>query len=223
MLVTSPGLADSHEWTTHMPKHTPEFIQPQLPLDEIPYGFCHCGCGQLTPISTRNDTRYGHVKGKPFRFLHGHHTFKNLPSPNPGGLCMCGCEELTTIADETYLSLGRVKGHHVRFIMGHHNRLRVFPPTEELFWAKVDKRGTNECWLWMGSKTRGYGSFNAKDGPKLAHRFSYSLHYGPIPDEMCVCHNCPGKDNPSCVNPAHLWLGTHQQNMADMAIKHRKP
>lgn len=99
-------------------------------------------------------------------------------------------------------------------------------PLAERFWEKVTKSDDlNGCWLWTGYRNRtGYGTI----GPGGQHRsdvlatnVSWELHNGPIPDGLNVLHNCPGGDNPACVNPAHLWLGTHADNMADMVAKGR--
>jgi hypothetical protein len=91
----------------------------------------------------------------------------------------------------------------------------------ERFWSLVDRSGT--CWLWTGNcdTATGYGRFNAGGRKLRAHRVAWALTHGPIPDGLEVCHNCPTGDNPTCVNPAHLFLGTQADNMADMVRKGR--
>ena len=85
------------------------------------------------------------------------------------------------------------------------------------FWSKVDKGG--ECWLWMATKNGdGYGRFRHNGNLVGAHRLSYEMCIGPIPDGKQVLHSC---DVPNCVNPEHLFLGTHRDNMIDMHKKKR--
>jgi len=75
------------------------------------------------------------------------------------------------------------------------------------------------CWLWMASKqSKGYGQFRYNGTTKRAHRVSWELFVGEIPSGLCVLHHC---DEPSCVNPAHLFLGTPLDNTRDMIRKGR--
>lgn len=138
------------------------------PTQEIPYGYCHCGCGGTTKIATA--AHRGYMKGEPMRYIHGHHGYKD------------------------------------------------FLPR---FWSRVKIDDALSCWEWTGAKTTaGYGHIIYRGKSRFAHRASYELHVGPIPDGLLVCHRC---DNPSCVNPAHLFLGTNKDNVTDSVTKGRKP
>jgi hypothetical protein len=119
------------------------------------------------------------------------------------GLCQCGCGKPTTISAETRARAGAIKGQPRRYLNGH--RQGTGPVA---FWQNV-QRGDG-CWEWIGQRDEdGYGRL----GSQLAHRLMVDAPRG-----IAVLHTC---DNPPCVNPAHLVLGSQADNCEDMARKGR--
>jgi hypothetical protein len=89
------------------------------------------------------------------------------------------------------------------------------------FLARVNVGEPDDCWEFLGDVFHAYGRWQGNGLRTSASRWSWMLFKGEIPPGLVVRHNCPGVDNPRCVNPSHLKLGTSQENTADMAAKGR--
>jgi hypothetical protein len=97
-----------------------------------------------------------------------------------------------------------------------------YPSLADRFWRHVVRRGADECWPWNGSTLKGgRGTLSAGRRTITASRIAYSLHAGKAPgDGLFICHTC---DNQNCVNPAHLYEGTHKDNVRDRTVRDRQP
>lgn len=98
--------------------------------------------------------------------------------------------------------------------------IQMLPMTlPQRFWSKAIIRGQDECWPWTRCKHEfGYGKISVAGRIELAHRLAWILTHGEVPPGMCVLHTC---DNPPCINPGHLFLGTVADNQRDMESKGR--
>lgn len=137
---------------------------------------------------------------------------EQLSGPHPEGMCQ-GCGR--------YRTAGKYCSHEC---YADHLRAKNARSLIARFWGFVNKSDGDGCWLWTGSMTRGYGQFslprlNSGGASKVyAHRYSWALTNGNIPDNLSVLHRC---DTPACVRPDHLFLGTQGENLMDAERKGR--
>jgi hypothetical protein len=100
------------------------------------------------------------------------------------------------------------------------NAVRLSDRDTHRFFSKIKSFPDGKCWLWDCYESgSGYGALSIKGKMHGAHRLAWIAFHGPIPTKACVCHKC---DNPKCINPHHLFLGTHKDNMVDMCSKGRQ-
>lgn len=179
-----------------------------------------CGCGNQTVV-TRNDLRSGDTNScgclriDLLKIDLENQRFGKLKvakevaprgkSSSQFWLCKCDCGN-DHVASSQHLREGQVKSCGCWFEKSEEDQLIE---ATERFWNKVEK--SENCWIWKGPLTKGYGSMFYKKIVK-AHRFSYEIHKGKIDENKLICHTC---DNPLCVNPEHLYSGTPKQNTQD--------
>lgn len=98
--------------------------------------------------------------------------------------------------------------------------MKITESDKKRFWAKVDIKDDDDCWLWRTYCDKGgYGRFVINNQSREAHRIAWMIVYGDIPKDFCVCHKC---DVPNCVNPKHLFVGTQRDNIQDCIAKDRR-
>lgn len=137
----------------------------------------------------------------------------------PYGKCQCGCGQDAPISSCQRKDRGILKGQPQLYIFGHSSRSQAYNSPKDALLSNTEIGNSDECWLWKGTKRgNGYGCVGYNSKLLDAHRLSYEVYIGPIPDGMLVCHKC---DNRLCVNPDHLFLGSYRDNYQDSKRKDR--
>lgn len=168
-------------------------------------GLCECGCGDRAPIATMTRSRWGHVKGRPVRFIRGHHNRGKrwAVDPNPSGLCMCGCGQPVGLRSKDERRKTPV---HWRYMPGHFGRKS---PAE---YVAEDRGYSSPCWIWRRKVTKkGYGLVKDGKRERHAHRVVYERTHEPLDPHIELHHLCR---NRGCVNPAHLEPLTKAAHLA---------
>lgn len=175
---------------------------------------CQCNCG--LPVAVK-PTDYPDVPN----FLWGHNRRGQRSAPKPQNPCECRCGEMaspgrrflpgharrpkTLVPTPCECGCGELAGRRARYVRGH----RARRPLADRFWEKVAK--SPECWLWTGhTNEKGYGYASVNRRHVGAHRVSWELHHGPIPDGLEIDHLCFTR---ACVRPDHLEPVTHLENL----------
>jgi hypothetical protein len=182
---------------------------------------CGCGCGQITRPYKKTCIKRGQRRGEYGRFLPGHYgrvtraivDTEFIATPKPCAACGAQLERGETESASTY----RARKFCDQQCMGRSFSERAITRRPERFWVHVQKvENEDACWEWTSRRDyKGYGRWLRGT---LAHRASFEFENGPIPKGLEVCHRC---DNPLCVRPSHLFLGTHADNIRDMIAKGR--
>jgi hypothetical protein len=192
---------------------TETVTEVQIPGETRPRGYCWCGCGQATTISTTSNTRRRDYKGAPKRFVRDHKAighgivtvdgFAQVPGEDkPRGLCWCGCGQRPPLPNATATGKHQYAGVPNRYMHRHYNDLNIH---------KYEVDEATGCWNWQGAlDAHGYSRIGWRQRSHLGHRHVWMVVMGvPIPDGLTLDHLCR---NRRCVNPDHLEPVTNEEN-----------
>ncbi len=192
----------------------------------IPYGYCHCGCGEKTAVAPTADHRWGYAPGEPYKFKRGHQNRKSPPAPDTPksaadyrrwwsehtdvayGYCWCGCGERTRLSKRSAPGQFQFRGEPKRYLNGHSGAAgRTLTFVEGVHYRVEDRGYDTPCWIWLRrtDPVWGYGSVRYDGRNHLAHRLSWERTCGPIPQGKQMHHKC---ETPACIRVGHLEIVT---------------